>query len=300
MFARREDDDLREGAQLRIGELSRRTGVSADTLRAWERRYGVLEPERTDGGFRLYGRGDEQRVLAMKALIESGVSAAEAARLAASEPAQRGVAGDGRNRESAGGVASLVDRLARFDEVGANAILDDAVARLTAEAVSELVLLPAMREVGERWTAGALSIAQEHFATGVLRGRLLALGRNWGSGTGPLALLACPPGELHDFGLLAFGLALRARGWRIAFLGPDTPIETIAGAAADLRPAAVILGAMTTEAFSAAADEIATLAGEQTVLLGGAGASPELADELGARALPGDMARAAALTANPG
>ncbi|MGC1802162.1 MAG: MerR family transcriptional regulator, partial [Solirubrobacterales bacterium] len=69
-------------ARLRIGELSRRTGVRTDTLRAWERRYGLLRPERSDGGFRLYGPEDEQRVIRMKTLIDSGVSAAEAARLA--------------------------------------------------------------------------------------------------------------------------------------------------------------------------------------------------------------------------
>ncbi len=71
-----------EGPRLRIGELSRRTGVGADRLRAWERRYGLLRPERSEGGFRLYGQEDERRVRAMKDLISAGVSAAEAARLA--------------------------------------------------------------------------------------------------------------------------------------------------------------------------------------------------------------------------
>jgi MerR family transcriptional regulator, light-induced transcriptional regulator len=283
--------------RLRIGQLSRRTGVSPDTLRAWERRYGLLEPQRTDGGFRLYGREDEQRVWAMKALIDSGVSAAEAARMALADTTAPVAAAGAQDAVPAGGFARLVDCLARFDEPAANAILDDAVARLTAEAVSELILLPAMRDIGTRWVAGEISIAQEHFATGVLRGRLLALGRNWGAGVGPLALLACPPGERHDFGLLAFGLALRGRGWRIAFLGPDTPIETIARAAADLRPAAVVLAAMTAEPFTSAAEEISALAAEQTVLLGGAGAAPELAGGLGARVLPASPTRAAELTA---
>jgi DNA-binding transcriptional MerR regulator len=70
---------------IRIGELSRRTGVGVDTLRAWERRYGLLGPQRSPGGFRLFDASDEERVTAMKALIDSGVSAAEAARLAATE-----------------------------------------------------------------------------------------------------------------------------------------------------------------------------------------------------------------------
>ncbi|MGA9634349.1 MAG: MerR family transcriptional regulator, partial [Solirubrobacterales bacterium] len=83
--------DSENAPRLRIGELSRRTGVRADTLRAWERRYELLRPERSDGGFRLYGRDDESRVRAMKALIDSGVSASEAARLAVSSPAGTGL-----------------------------------------------------------------------------------------------------------------------------------------------------------------------------------------------------------------
>ena len=74
---------------------------------------------------------------------------------------------------------------------------------------------------------GDASIAQEHFASALLRGRLLGLARGWGTGSGPLGLLACFPGDQHDLGLLCFGLALRGQGWRITFLGPDTPLATI-------------------------------------------------------------------------
>ena len=87
-----------------------------------------------------------------------------------------------------------------------------------------------------RWERGEASIAQEHFASSVLRGRLLGLARGWGLGFGPVALLACLPGEQHDLGLIAFGLALRARGWRIVYLGSDTPIETIEETSRPARP----------------------------------------------------------------
>ena len=83
-----------------------------------------------------------------------------------------------------------------------------------------------------------MSVAEEHFATNVVRGRLLGLARNWSSGGGPVAVLACPPGELHDLGLICFGLLLRERGWRIAYLGPDTPIETVADIASPSAPGA--------------------------------------------------------------
>ncbi len=98
---------------------------------------------------------------------------------------------------------------------------------ITLETLLREVVLPYLRELGARWERGEASIAQEHFATAVLRGRLLGMARGWGLGIGPMAVLACLPGEHHDLGLIAFGLALRARGWRIVYLGPDTPIETV-------------------------------------------------------------------------
>jgi MerR family transcriptional regulator, light-induced transcriptional regulator len=264
--------------------------VGVDTLRAWERRYGLLRPQRSPGGFRLYGTSDEERVRAMKALIDSGVSAAEAARLAAAEA--RG------ERQPSEETTDHAERLAvaldRFDEADANAILDDAIARFTVEAVASRVLLPVLHEIGTRWESGEISVAQEHFATALLRGRMLALGRNWGAGRGPLAVLACPPGELHDLGLIAFGVVLRERGWRIALLGSDSPIGTIAEAAAKLGPDAVVLAAVTAEAFEAVADEIRSLAGGTPVLIGGEGAGAKLATRLGATALESDAVTAAA------
>jgi methanogenic corrinoid protein MtbC1 len=277
---------------VRIGELSRRTGVGVDTLRAWERRYGLLHPERSPGGFRLYGTGDQERVRAMKALIDSGVSAAEAARLAVAEAPARPVAEP--DAEAVGHAGRLASALDRFDEADANAILDDAIARFTTEALVARVLLPVLHEIGTRWESGDVSVAEEHFATALLRGRMLALGRNWGAGRGPLAVLACPPGELHDLGLVAFGLVLREHGWRIALLGADTPIETISDAVAKLAPDVVVVAAVSPEPFEAAEGEIRGLARGTTVLVGGAGAGAEMAERVGARALQSDPIAAAA------
>ena len=279
-----------QGPLVRIGELSRRTGVGVDTLRAWERRYGLLEPERSPGGFRLYRAADEERVSTMKALIDSGVSAAEAARLAVLREAGSGRA-EGEGADHAERLAGALDR---FNEVDANAILDDAIARFTVDTVARDVLLPVMHEIGTRWESGDVSVAEEHFATALLRGRMLALGRNWGAGTGPLALLACPPDEQHDLGLIAFGLVLRERGWRIALLGGDTPIETISDAVTKLAPDVVVLAALTPERFEAVADSVRALAEGTRVLIGGEGAGEGLAERLGARALLPDPVGAAA------
>jgi methanogenic corrinoid protein MtbC1 len=136
-------------------------------------------------------------------------------------------------------------------------------------------------------------VGQEHFGTNVVRGRLTSLARNWGLGSGPLAILACPPGELHDVGLIVFGLVLRARGWRIAYLGPDTPIDSIKEAAARLQPRAIVLAALSGERFSAVADEIARLKGLAPVLLAGSGADEQLARRADAKLLPADPVKAA-------
>jgi DNA-binding transcriptional MerR regulator len=172
--------------RLRIGELSRRSGVRADTLRAWERRYGLLRPERTEGGFRLYGAEDELRVRTMKSLIDSGVSASEAARLAsatsAAEPPRERSAAPLSDETLERQTRRLRDALEDFDDVAANEVLDEVLAAFTIDALAERVVLPVLREIGNRWESGEASVAQEHFATGVLRARMLSAARNWGAG----------------------------------------------------------------------------------------------------------------------
>ena len=278
-------------ARLRIGELSRRTGVAADTLRAWERRYGLLRPERSSGGFRLYSAADEARVRAMTTLIADGLSAGEAAR-SLREPSP---AGDGPAVGStvAPAALELADALGALDETRANALLDRAVAALSLEALLNDVVLAAMRESGARWERGEIGIGEEHFASNLMRGRMIALARGWGSGDGALAVLACPPGEHHDLGLIAFGLALRARGWRIAYLGQDTPIETAAATAERLRARLVVIASLNPDALPPHVAELRALTGLAALRLGGPGAAAPLAEELGTAPLPADPVGAA-------
>jgi MerR family transcriptional regulator, light-induced transcriptional regulator len=276
-------------ATLRIGELARRSGVSTDLLRAWERRYGLLEPTRTAGGYRLYSAADEARVRAMQGHLAQGLSAAEAARQAR-ETAPI-AAPDGAPADLARALWTALDE---FDDAGAQAAFDQLVAAFSTEAVVATAILPYLRMLGERWREGDASVAQEHFASGLLRARLLGLARGWDRGAGPRALLACPPGERHDLGLIILGLALRDRGWRVTFLGPDTPIGTLAAAADRLDPEAVVLSALVREPLAAAEAEIARMASERAVLLAGPGADAALAEQTGARLLGGDPLEAAA------
>ena len=206
-------------------------------------------------------------------------------------PAPAGVVPGGPATDLAGDLWAALDA---FDDAGAQNAFDRLVAALSFETLARVAVLPYLQALGERWRDGDASVAQEHFASAVLRGRLLGLARGWDRGLGPRALLACPPGERHDLGLVIFGLALRERGWRVTYLGPDTPIETIAAAAETLAPEAVVLCALTAEHFEAARAPIVSLAGRRRVHIGGAGADANFAGSTGTHLLAGDPLTTAA------
>jgi DNA-binding transcriptional MerR regulator len=275
---------------LRIGELSRRSGVSPELLRAWERRYGLLRPTRSSGGLRLYSLDDLERVREMRRHLADGLAAAQAAALAAAPAGLQAV-------EVALDTASARDELARtleaFDEPTAQSIFDDLLATATVEALVTEVVLPYLHELGTRWEREEVSIAQEHFASNMLRGRLLGLARGWGRGIGPLALLACVPGERHDLGLLGFGLVLRSRGWRIAYIGADTPLATLDTTARALEPDLVVLTAVAVDLVQPHVTELRALARRYRLALGGRGVSEETVRDIGARALGVDLVGAA-------
>ncbi len=161
-------------------------------------------------------------------------------------------------------------------------------------------MLPYLRRLGERWERGNASVAQEHFASAFLRERLMGLGRGWDRGDGPRALLACPPGERHDIGLVIFGLAARELGWRVTFLGADTPVDTLAAASDELAPDAVVLAAVVPERFWKATERLAGLAADRRLYVGAAGADERVAAGIGARLLGGSVLDAAIELARPG
>jgi DNA-binding transcriptional MerR regulator len=279
---------------LRIGELAKRTGVSPELLRAWEQRYGLLQPTRTPGGFRLYGAADEARVQRMQTLVSGGLAAAQAARLVLSggEPAPPTASASATTLEEA--AANLAASLDGLDEQAANAALDRLFAAYTVETVLKEVVLPYLHRLGERWEAGEVSVAQEHFASNLLRGRLLGLAQGWGQGQGPGAILACVPGEQHELGLLAFGVALRRRGWRITYLGTDSPIGAVADVSRSVQPAAVVLVSMNSEGFLDHAPDLEKLASQVPVMIAGTGATPQAARQTHTHVLDQDPVSAAA------
>jgi DNA-binding transcriptional MerR regulator len=277
---------------VRVGELARRVGVAPETLRAWERRYGVLRPARTSGGYRVYGREDELRARRMRELIESGWAAGEAAHAVTATVDRRG------SRSEDGAADELLTALMGFDSAAGHAAFDRMLASRSLDAALRDIVLPALRQVGESWESGEISVAQEHFATELITGRLRGLGREWGAGLGPRAVLACPAGERHDVGLLCCALALDRRGWRVTYLGADTPVDALESVVGTVEPAVIVIGAVQADPLQAAAAALGRLSERVPVAVGGTGACADLAAAARAWHLRGDpVAGAAALTA---
>ena len=262
-------------------------GVNPEVLRAWERRYGLLQPVRSPGGFRLYSAEDADRVARMREALNDGLSAAEAARVALAEDAAPAVL------LPTDVTARMFEAIERYDEDAIQAILDESLGAFSVEAVLRDLVFPTLHRVGDAWANGALDISQEHFASNVIRSRLMGLARLWGRGSGPLALLACVPGEAHDITLVSFGLALRSHGWRILFLGVDTPIETVARTAEMTTPTVAVLASFDAARIRAQQNALRQLAAVVPLRLAGPGASERVCAELGVDRLNGDLHAAA-------
>lgn len=321
---------------MRIGELAAKVGVSTHVLRAWESRYGLLRPQRSAGGYRLYGHEDERRVREVIALRDQGVSAVEASRrvleseraggLDSTVAGSNGANGSGTAEGLAFGagaglarvsgaaseagfgrdgapalrsdppalVSQLLDAVTALDEDRAHAVLDVAFGERAVESAIIDVLLPLFVRVGELWELGRIGIAQEHFASSLVRRRLGAMSLTWGVGNGPIAVLACPPGEFHDIVLLSFGVLLGRTGWRIRYLGPDTPVHSLAAAARLTQADAVVLACRRPSGFRAHSTALRRLGEDHPVWLAGRGATPRVLEEVGVHHLGADLIGAVA------
>jgi methanogenic corrinoid protein MtbC1 len=238
-------------ATLNIAALTRRTGVPPDTIRKWEQRYGVLHPARTPGGQRRYTEIDVARVEWLKARISEGFRIGEAAELLGAA----GIApADGDELRQA-----LVDGTRASDVDAVTAAVEQALLVLPADAAFADVLAPALVEIGELWSSGDLSVAQEHLASGAVRAALLRLLADRRGSVHGIAVLACAPGERHEIGLLMLAVLLRASGRQVAYLGADTPVEAAVELARELGASAILLSVTRRETAAALEAALRTL-----------------------------------------
>jgi methanogenic corrinoid protein MtbC1 len=262
---------------LNIAALSRRTGVAPDTLRKWEQRYGVLQPIRTAGGQRRYSEQDLQRVEWLRDRLGEGWRIGEAARVL-QETAVPPLS-DPPELRSALIAAALGD-----DPALASGMLDQVLAVLPLEQAFAEVIAPALHAVGESWDRGETSVAHEHAITAKVRtrlDRLLSDSRGAARGT---AVLACAPGEQHDIGLMMLAVMLRADGWRVEYLGTNTPAWDAIDFAAAIGAAIVCLSTTRAASFAQLRDELGDLPrrSRPALVVGGPGVDREAARAIGA------------------
>jgi DNA-binding transcriptional MerR regulator/methylmalonyl-CoA mutase cobalamin-binding subunit len=227
---------------LPIRTVSVLTGVNAVTLRAWERRYGLITPQRTLKGHRLYTQQDVDRITQVVKLLNQGISVSHVKPLLDQAPVEASAA---TTRDEGETWKTYQDKMLgaieRFDEASLDNLYNDALSLYPVDIVNQRLTTPLLRLLGERWKKRDIGIAEEHFFSVYLRNKLGARIHHVNQrGKGPLLLLACLPGELHEIGLLFFALAAVDAGYRVLILGANTPLQQIPGVL-DIKPCVAVI-----------------------------------------------------------
>jgi DNA-binding transcriptional MerR regulator len=279
---------LSENAVYPIKAVARLTGLTADTIRAWERRYAAIAPQRTEGGHRLYSSADVARLSLLQRALVAGQSIGRVAHL--SDEALRALAAQEEPNSplDPAGADRILAAIVAFDHAAAETELRRCSMLLTPRQLVYDVALPLMEAIGLGWRDGRVGIAQEHFATSLLRsllGTLLRLSEQHPDRS-PL-VLATLPGELHEMGLLCVALIAATRGVPTVYLGPQVPVAELAAAARATRAFAVGLGISAEIDPEPVLVELQTLASalpaNQLIWLGGRGAGALEKDRLPAK-----------------
>jgi DNA-binding transcriptional MerR regulator len=264
----------------RIHAVEELTGVSAATLRAWERRYGFPSPSRTASAYRLYDQRDVTRILQMRELIESGIAAAEAARqvLARGDGAPAsGLVATPNTDPFAVAADRIVDAASTLDAHALDQSVQWALSLGSSLDVFDLAFAPALRRIGDLWEQGRLTVAHEHLAAQRVQSAALELLRLSQPAVGtPQALLACFEDEDHVIGLLGVGLKLASWGYRAILLGARTPPQAVARVVEHGAPTVVALSVVIPPPQARArelVDSYADACGDVAWAVGGPGAT---------------------------
>ena len=227
-----------------IGQASAASGVPAVTIRAWERRYDLLHPTRSAGGYRLYTEADVAVLRRMASVVAGGAPAGRAAELvwSQSESGPSVVLAGSLDAASAH-PSDLVGLTRTLDEPGIAAALDSGLGRLGLDALVDDWLMPQLVRLGEAWAAGSLDVAHEHFASACVQRWLSRSHDQLAVSGGPVVVLGLPAGSRHELGLLSLACLLRSRGLTTIHLGADVPVDSWAGFVASSGARAVITSA---------------------------------------------------------
>jgi methanogenic corrinoid protein MtbC1 len=275
-----------------IQVVARRTGLTQDTLRAWEKRYRAVEPERTPTGRRVYSDEDVERLQLLRRATLGGRSIGQVAELPTSELRELVVEDEAQSAErfvpavrragsqtpAAAGAEELLQAcLTAVEELDPDA-LESTLARahvaLSGPALLDQVISPLMEQVGENWRRGVFRVAHEHLSTAVLRN---FLGRIWESSSlpaeAPTLIATTPTGQVHELGVLVAATVAAAEGWNVLYLGPNTPAQDVAAAAIQKSARVVALSLVYPVDDPRLPDELRIMAehlpAETTLIVGG-------------------------------
>jgi DNA-binding transcriptional MerR regulator len=209
-----------------IRTVSNLTGVNSITLRAWERRYGLIKPIRTPKGHRLYTQNDIDLIQQVLELLDKGISIGQVKDYLQGKSTQT-------KRETASDPWSnyqrrMLNAIVRFDANALDQAYNDALSLYPIDLVTKHLILPLLKQLGVRWAENEGSVAEEHFFGAYLRNKLGArFHHHTATQHGPLLVAACLPGEQHEVGLMLFCLSAMDQGYRLVYLGADTPFEEL-------------------------------------------------------------------------
>jgi len=218
----------REGL-LPIRTVSILTGVNAVTIRAWERRYALITPQRTPKGHRLYSHQDVERIRQIVELLKQGISVGHVKPLLDQQPDVTSAQPAAENGDIwKQYLDKMLAAIEKFDEPALDNSYNDALSLYPVDIVNQRLTTPLLRLLGERWNLREAGIAEEHFFSVYLRNKLGTRIHHANQRShAPLLLLACLPGELHEIGLLFFALSAISNGYRVLLLGANTPLQQI-------------------------------------------------------------------------
>ena len=255
--------------------LAERTGVPPSTIRAWERRYGILQTQRTPSGHRHYSDEDVMFVKRLQAHLDQGSSISRAIReldnWQTNENLHQSQLQVSQQQKWQHLIDKLLHAIGRFDDLQLDITYQQALALYDVDIVTEQILRPTLVILGARWKKGTASIAEEHFFSTYMRNKIGARLHHSARNKGPILVIACVPGEHHELGSLMFALSAQNAGYRLLLLGANLPLDQVLPAVNKAQAAGVVLSLVTRPpdtALANALDELAEVA-KVPIMLGG-------------------------------
>lgn len=296
-----------ENAVYTISSVSQMTGINAVTLRAWERRYGLVKPSRTEAGHRLYSDANVEQIRDILQLLDQGIAISRVPEALKESELQ-----DIFQQQDQGPWKRYQDNMLKaiqyFDEATLESTYNEAMSLYPIDVVTKQLLLPLINSLGEKWMQEAslvgkldqqsqmqsLGIAEEHFFSVFMRNKLGARfhHRNL-QNSGQSIVAACLPGEQHEFGLLLFALAAHARGYRIVLLGANMPMLQLSEVVKRTASSAIVLSGSIASVKTNLDEDIRALSGncKVPVFIGGSYGQSlrDSLEELGALPVSDDL-----------